>query len=387
MMLHDRIPINGRIKDARGFLVADAVFARTGIQEYTAAELGLPLSDGGKVLRIYRAPAEVFSDQSIATYAHLPVTDDHPGKDVTADNFKELAVGMTGPSVMRKDEGLAGKVVVSDAGAISKVEGGKQELSVGYSATLQMTPGQTPEGETYDGQMKDIRANHLAIVAMGRCGEQCRISDGCECGDCKSKASKGPKPMADTPALKAVLVDGISINTTDQGAQAIEKLQKQLTDAAAAKSLVDTKLAEEVTKVATKDAEIATLKKQLDDAKVTPAQMRDAARAYAKTVKQAKALSPDTTIGDDMDELSIRKAVVTAKLGDKAKSWNDAQIATSFDTLAAALKDEDLEAEATRDIVRDGLKSKDLSDAEKSANDAYAQMVKDMQSGQSKAAA
>jgi hypothetical protein len=51
--------------------------------------------------------------------------------------------------------------------------------------------------------------------------------------------------------------------------------------------------------------------------------LRDAARAYAVTAGKAKKLG--VTVTDAMDEPAIMKAVVDAKLGDKAKGWTDAQ--------------------------------------------------------------
>lgn len=68
-------------------------------------------------------------------------------------------------------------------------------------------------------------------------------------------------------------------------------------------------------------------------------QLRDAAKAYAQTVDKAKALG--VTVSDEMDEPAIRKAVVSAKIGDAAKDWSDEQIAASFATLTADAKTAD----------------------------------------------
>jgi hypothetical protein len=90
------------------------------------------------------------------------------------------------------------------------------------------------------------------------------------------------------------------------------------------------------TAVKAKDAEIVTLKKQLDDAKITPEKLRDAARAYQTVCDQAKRLLP-ALVADGKDEIAIRREVVNAKLGDAAKAWDDGQVKVSFETLAAAL--------------------------------------------------
>jgi len=76
--------------------------------------------------------------------------------------------------------------------------------------------------------------------------------------------------------------------------------------------------------------------KQVADAKMTPAQLRDAARAFQIVADKAKAMG--VTVSDEMDEPAIMRTVVSAKLGDAAKDWTDAQFAASFSTLTASFK-------------------------------------------------
>ena len=66
-----------------GFLKVPARVARTGIQEYLARELGLD-GDPNRIVRVYRAPEEVFSPASLSSYDACDITNDHPKGLVTA---------------------------------------------------------------------------------------------------------------------------------------------------------------------------------------------------------------------------------------------------------------------------------------------------------------
>lgn len=134
-----------------------------------------------------------------------------------------------------------------------------------------------------------------------------------------------------------LIIDGLQVpDVSDAAKAAIEKLQGQVRDANAAKTTAETQVATLTTDKATLDAKVTTLEKQVADAKLTPAQLRDAARSYQAVADKAKALG--VTVGDDADEASIMSAVVSAKLGDAAKGWNEHQIAASFATLTKDAK-------------------------------------------------
>lgn len=158
-----------------GYLTAPAKISRTGIQVYTARELGL---DGGdNPVRLYRPPSEVFSRDSLASFEGRPITNDHPPDDVSAATWSGVAVGDFHDVARADDTHVGARLIVRDLNAVQDVQAGKSELSCGYSFALDMTPGTTPEGEAYDGIQRDIIGNHLAIVRAGRAGSQVRIAD------------------------------------------------------------------------------------------------------------------------------------------------------------------------------------------------------------------
>jgi uncharacterized protein len=209
-------------------------------------------------------------------------------------------------------------------------------LSAGYTCNLEFADGTTPEGEAYDAIQRNIRINHLAIVAHARGGSTLRIGDGADHWGVSpfTVADKEGGVMPDN--LRTMIVDGLSVEVTDAAAMAIEKLQgqvKALTDAKAKMEAEYEKDKDEAEKeMAAKDAAIADLKKsQLSDADLDA---RVAARA--DLLAKAKAIAP-TVKTDGLSDAAIRKAVVVAAVGDAAIAGKgEAYIDARFDILADA---------------------------------------------------
>lgn len=332
MKFVDAAPIAGTRRTADGYLVADVRTARTGIQDYAGYEVGKP---DMQVVRVYRPADQVFAKHSLGSYAHRPVTNDHPDEAVSAENWRDLAVGQIGDEVARDGEFVRVPLIVMDAAAIKVIEDGKRELSAGYVCDLAFETGTTPDGQTYDAVQRNIKINHVAIVDRGRAGSQARIGDGAISWGARpvtlpTADTKG-SPMADN--LRKVLVDGLQVETTDAGAQAIEKLMKDLATSAARftdaeKAHADAIKAKDA-ELAKKDAEIDSLK-----AKVLDGAALDAAvQARGDLIAKAKAIAPDVKT-DGQSDAAIRKAVVVAKLGDVMKDKADAYIDARFDILA-----------------------------------------------------
>jgi chromosome segregation ATPase len=120
---------------------------------------------------------------------------------------------------------------------------------------------------------------------------------------------------------------------------AFDNKAKVIADKDAEIATAQTEKAALATDKATLEAENATLKSQIADLAITPAKLRDAAKAYQAVTDKAKALG--VTVTDAMDEAAIQRAVVDAKLGDIAKDWTADQVAISFATLAKDAKAND----------------------------------------------
>jgi hypothetical protein len=231
LMIRDTVPLQGVRTTSDGRLLAEPRFARVGIQVYGGRELGIP---DKATVRLYRSPEAVFDQAAMASFCHRTVTNDHPPGGITIDNFREEVVGFTGDTVTRDGNFVRVPMMLADAATIEDVKAGKVELSAGYTCLVDWTPGVTPDGEEYDGQMKNLRGNHVAIVNRGRAGPACRLGDGAGSDPALPTLSPttatGGRVMPEAN-VRPVLMDGITIHTNDAGAEAIARLQRQLADA------------------------------------------------------------------------------------------------------------------------------------------------------------
>lgn len=180
--------------------------------------------------------------------------------------------------------------------------------------------------------------------------------------------------MADV--LRKLLVDGLTIEVTEQGAQAIEKLNGKLADAATAtQALSDSHSAA----MAVKDAALSKLQAELDDAKtkiLDDAQIDARVKERADLIGTAKTIADGDYTGKTVAE--IRKAAVHAKLGDAAITGkDDAYIAVRFDILA-----EDAAKNTGTDPVRSHFQAQDGKLNGNPAADARAKMLADFNSTQ-----
>lgn len=153
-------------------------------------ELGL---DGDKVYRLYRDPEELAKGAS--TFNNLPILNKHIR--VTVEEPKqENVVGSIGSDVSFSAPYLQASLSFWVASAIAGIESEQQcELSPAYYYRADMTPGVSPDGEAFDGSMRDIVGNHLAVIETGRTGPDVYVAD-------SNPFVKNTNKPKETPAMK-----------------------------------------------------------------------------------------------------------------------------------------------------------------------------------------
>ena len=134
-------------------------------------DLGL---DADKVYQMLRDPKEL--EAAAPTFKNLPLLIIH--EPVNAEDSKrELTVGTTGSDTEFAHPYLRCSLAIWDKEGIAAVESGEQkELSSAYHYDPDMTAGEF-EGVKYDGVMRNIRGNHVALVDVGRAGRDVVVSD------------------------------------------------------------------------------------------------------------------------------------------------------------------------------------------------------------------
>lgn len=164
--------------DGNGHLIVErTIITKVAVNPYFGREipnyerLGL---EPDKIYNLLRDPKEL--EKALSSFKgvqllikHTPVSADDPHNDLT--------VGSVGTDIEVEGNDVYASLRVFDKYAIELIESGKlQELSAGYAYTADMTPGEF-NGQGYDGVMRNIHGNHVALVERGRIGRDAIISD------------------------------------------------------------------------------------------------------------------------------------------------------------------------------------------------------------------
>lgn len=151
--------------------------SKAGVNPYYGREipnwtaLGL---QADKLYMMLRHPDELA--RAASTFNNLPLLDTHV--HVTADRAEQSrVVGATGSDCTFSDPYLQSSLSIWPAYAIKAVaSGAMRQLSAAYRYTPDMTPG-IYRGLRYDGIMRNIVGNHVALVAEGRAGPDVLVAD------------------------------------------------------------------------------------------------------------------------------------------------------------------------------------------------------------------
>lgn len=363
MLFTDALTLGKPRRTKEGYMAVRARAGRAGIYDYIGREID-PKGEhfaADQVVKVYRPESEVFAKDSVHSFLLKPITDDHPGQPITADNWQANAKGVNA-GALRDGEFLAFDLVLMDAGLIDAVQKGKRELSNGYASEISVEDGETDDGEHYDAVQRLIRGNHIAVVDKGRAGPQCRIGDAALCdaatvdllerllGDGQTYAGEnfGDKKTLERRetstfeedgqvATKTITFDGLPVEVTDAAEAVIRKLEGQVTALNDANGKLTTEVTDLKGQVSTKDGEIAALNKKVEDSALKPEQIEKLVSDRASLIAQAKGVDPQV-VTDGKTDVEIRKAIVSGKLGDAAAPMDDAAIAGAFAVLAKDVK-------------------------------------------------
>ena len=162
---------DGRLRVAATPISKAAVNPYYGSEIPGAAALGL---DSKRIYRLLRDPAELA--KGAASFNGVQLLDTHIPVSAT-DPQDHAIVGAIGTDTAFDGKYLRASLIVWDANAIKDIENNMQrQLSAAYRYDADMTPG-VFEGEAYDGVMRNIRGNHVALVESGRAGPDVMVGD------------------------------------------------------------------------------------------------------------------------------------------------------------------------------------------------------------------
>lgn len=166
---------NGHLRVDKTIITKAAVNPYSGSSIPNWKELGL---DPNKEYMLLRDPEEL--RKALPTFEGLQLLKRHIPVDASQPE-KESTIGSIGTEITMDDEGRVwSSLRVFDQEGINYIESrALGELSAGYAYTPDMTAG-TWNGIPYDGIMREIHGNHVAIVERGRIGSDAIIADSIE---------------------------------------------------------------------------------------------------------------------------------------------------------------------------------------------------------------
>lgn len=136
-----------------------------------------------QIYQLLRDPEELAL--AAASFNNLPILDQHVPVDAWEENNerRDIVIGSTGTDGIFVDPYLQNSAVLWSRSAIDDVQAadvnpnlGRRQWSCAYRYTADMTPGNFL-GLPYDGVMRNIIGNHVALVDEGRAGPDVMIGD------------------------------------------------------------------------------------------------------------------------------------------------------------------------------------------------------------------
>lgn len=168
--------MSARKEDSNGYIeIRGNPLTKVGVFPYLGKSIGAPNPD--QIYYVLRPAEELEKQEAIDSFKLVPLIDEHEmlGNFGTAAEEKGVQ-GTIGEDVYFEYPYLRGSLKIFSESVKNSIRNGKIELSAGYACRWDFTEGEF-EGEHFDVIQRDIRANHLALVAQGRCGSDVAVMD------------------------------------------------------------------------------------------------------------------------------------------------------------------------------------------------------------------
>lgn len=322
-----------RRREADGALIVRARFARTGTQSY---------SNGDGTSRVEQRDEDEVR-RSAPTFEGITLTDLHPARDmITPETWQDHARGHL-QSVEYRNGWLEGDAYIM-AGYLANavLKGDRRELSAGYYASHDETPGVNDDGEAYDLRQTEITGNHVAALPMGtaRAGPGARLLF--------DSAQQTPRPPAggrgDTRMDEfELIIDGrvVRFQADRAAGEAITAELSRMRDAEPRATELEVERDQQQARADAAESRVSDLEGALAEAS-NPATLDDRIQLIEQARSIAGADLPLTrTDGDATVALSdedLRRAALTAA-GQDLEGRSDAYVEAAFDLAVKARAD------------------------------------------------
>lgn len=293
-----------------GFLQVLANLTRTGVFTYFEKD---EKNGTTRIIRQLRLPDEVFSTESMETLVGLPVTNNHPSEmEINRNNASDYIVGMTSDQPKKvlapvqgdKEDYIQQKLTLFDDATIKQmVDGGKREMSLGYTCYLEDSSGEW-NGQSYDYIQRDIRYNHLSLVDRARGGASCRVLID---GQDKHKLHAvcdglaiDHKNNGDDLTMKILIIDGVEHKVSEEVYASYMQSKKALVDS---EEKID-QAQKEVDKLQASNDDLKEQLEKKNNDSVDDKKIKEAVKNRVKLESQGLKVLGDSV---DLSELSDRE--------------------------------------------------------------------------------
>jgi hypothetical protein len=277
---------------------------------------------------MFRDPEEI--RKGIGTLNSKPILFDH--KPISADNHDHaLTVGTTGTDAAFDGKYGVNSMALWSRKAIRAVESNsRRELSCGYRYRPDMTPGEY-QGLPYDGVIRDIEFNHVALVVQGRAGPDVLVGD--EAMKLKSRTG-----ILAHGAIMATIAPKLKPGSAIDLAPALEGVTGASLAMDGAPAALADKVKEIVAPFLAQDQNVDNLAEAL---------------AYVTPIAQDEDAIADPVKADDKkDDKTSGKAAVAEIKKDDPPAMDEATVATMIAAAVAKTRAEGVEIGIARDAVR-----------------------------------
>ena len=356
----DRQTLDELTLEPNGWLRASAALTRTGVFAYR--------KEDGSIRRELRPPQEVFRSDLMPLYAGLPLTVGHPDVFLDASTTRAHQVGSIS-SPRREADKLVADLLITDLAAIEQVQRGVRQISIGYEAELDPTPG-VWMGQPYDAVQRRITPNHIAIVDRGRAGPECAIR--LDQGDTMLDLTIDGNSVTVSPEMFSAVLTALGMDPANPP-QTLELCYGPQDPAAA--PTMDKAPAPAAPAPAAKADSMDALQARLDSlqaqlaAKPDETKIRESVRNRIKleSVAEAHGVRFDSAMSDDL----LRAAVVKQLEGVDVSAKSSAYIEARYDSAveARSARDEQVRQVAKSTTAPDTAKR--IDEALKAKRDAW----------------
>jgi hypothetical protein len=338
-----------------GYLSVPGRVARSGIQQYTAAELGLEDRPPDELINVYRPPEEVFKAASLASYDNADITVHHPEEFVDAVTFRDVSVGHATSQGWQEGEFVVVELLIKAQEAIDAINRGTAELSSGYSSEYLHKPCIAPDGTPYEFIQTDITINHIALCDSARAGHMARLFDS--------------KPQENTIMPQITLDSGARVEVADQATATLiqttlDSLMQRIRTRDEENETLENQVAARDVEIEQKDEELEEEKAKTSDAAIQARvdQVVDALTGARKIA--GKKFSCDSMSPMTIKRLALDEAGIKCRKYDSWQKAPDVYVSAWFDA-------EEERQEETED-------DDDPDDTEKGTTDSHRGFARDL---------